>query len=937
MRNLLHPRWLLIVNTVPVMVLFFLFYTQYNIIGSLLKPESIALWKMFGINLAILAFINLGYAAYLILSKRTVHILYAAFMLIIYVVFVYWYSTYSSEIIPFGIPRWMVPGDMFLYVGTFLMPTMAYALLILVVHFTQSQRNPKPWKSFLMAIGVPALWFIIVQVMIPLRKQLDLNYNNHVIGVFFIAGTVLFLFFLIRFIYILITRKSAVWKKYELFWKIPIVLVLPLIGLSLNNGDITSEFSSGVFGDFSSVWFYVLIVINGILLCLPNLEKRSYRILLFIGRTILFAFTLYFFLVFLPFLPFSVLAIIVMGTGFLMLAPLMLFVIHINELASDYKYLRQHLAKKMLPVISMIGFLVIPGFLTLSFLNDKATLEHTLNYLYEPDYTVSYDLDKESLKSTLQVIKKHKDRNGAFIFGSQTPYISTYFNWLVLDNLTLSDSKINYIEKVFFRKPSFNVRGRSENINNGNVTITNTTVESTYDETEKVWKSWINLEITNGNEGFRNAEYSTIIDLPVGCWISDYYLYVGERKEMGILAEKKAAMWVFSQIRNENRDPGILYYLTGNKVSFRVFPFTKEEVRKTGIEFIHKEPVSINLDGNLIKLGNPKENPDDAFENDDIAYVPVSKKQTLRKVQRKPYFHFLVDGSSSENALSKEEIEERISALLNKYPDLKVNSKVSKVNSYVTTKNIDDSWQSLFMGVPSGGFFLDRAIKNTLVNSFKTHSDNYPVMVVVANDIEHAIIDKDFSDLAVTFPEMDNFYHLIDSDSLMTHSLLKNPILPIIEKEPSFFKSSLEFISSDNKSHYISVGSTPSIVLKKDFISINEDSVKEKDWETALQLNGNWTSQNLNPSKPGEWLSLVRASFLSRVMSPVTSYLVVENEAQKAILKKKQEQILSSNKSLDPGEDLQRMSEPSWIIIIILMSLFYYFRRKSRNKRKMIL
>jgi hypothetical protein len=67
-------------------------------------------------------------------------------------------------------------------------------------------------------------------------------------------------------------------------------------------------------------------------------------------------------------------------------------------------------------------------------------------------------------------------------------------------------------------------------------------------------------------------------------------------------------------------------------------------------------------------------------------------------------------------------------------------------------------------------------------------------------------------------------------------------------------------------------------------------------------------------------------------MTPVTSYLVVENEAQKAILKKKQEQVLSSNKSLDLGEDTQRMSEPSFILLILLLGLVLWYRQKRQRK-----
>ena len=64
-------------------------------------------------------------------------------------------------------------------------------------------------------------------------------------------------------------------------------------------------------------------------------------------------------------------------------------------------------------------------------------------------------------------------------------------------------------------------------------------------------------------------------------------------------------------------------------------------------------------------------------------------------------------------------------------------------------------------------------------------------------------------------------------------------------------------------------------------------------------------------------------------MTPLTSYIVVENEAQKAILKKKQDDVLTGKKALDLNEDTQRMSEPGLYIVLILFGLFIVFRRKS--------
>jgi len=936
MRNLLNPKWVLIINTFPIIVLFFLYFGQFNIIKTLLDEESISLWKSFGWTLGVLGFVNLVYAIYLTIRKQKVSVFYGLIALLCYIPFIYLYGFHSDKIIPFSIPQWMVSGNMILYVGTFLMPTLAYSLFVLVSHFTSETKEYKAWKNFLIAIIIPVFWYLFSQIILPLWKPVDSNFGTHSLLIFLIIGTLIFLFFLIRGIFILAIKKSNVWIKYQLAWKIPISIILPLLGLAVNNGHLFNDFgvsNSGVFGDFNNYWFYVLAVINGVLICLPNIENKLYRLFLFIGRSITFAYTFYFFLVFLPFLPISIVAIIAIGTGFLMLTPLLLFVIHISELSKDFTYLKKHFSQKLIWFFSLVGILIIPFSITGTYLKDKSVLSETLDYIYTPDFSKNYQIDKSSLQKTLNVVKQHKDnRFSGGIFGTQIPYLSTYFNWIVLDNLTLSDSKINKIEKIFFGKTSFEIR--PENIRNDNVEITNISTTSTFDKSQNAWISWVNLEITNKSENTGFSEYATTMELPVGCWISDYYLYVGERKEMGILAEKKSAMWIFSQIRNENKDPGILYYLTGNKVAFRVFPFAKDEIRKTGIELLHKEPVKLIIDGNIIELGNIKETTITDTETDNIIYVSSKQKRTLNQVQRKPYFHFLVDISDSK---SMDKITNRLEQLVKTNKPLSENAKISFVNSYITTTKFDTNWkQNLYSQNFEGGFYLDRAIKKTLFSSYQKNDKFYPIIVVVTDSIQNAILDKDFSDFKTTFPENDMFFNLKENGELEPHSLISNPLQPLSEIF-SFENSVLEYKHSDNIVSYLPNNNEPSIILKNGTFKLSKTEIKEKDWETALTMQGMWTSQILHPETSNkEWLNLVKYSFISRIMTPLTSYLVVENEAQKAMLKKKQEQVLSGNKSLDLGEDAQRMSEPNMIIVLILfgLTLLYVDRRKRRLKNK---
>ncbi|MDI9603965.1 MAG: MSEP-CTERM sorting domain-containing protein [Bacteroidota bacterium] len=938
MRNLHNPKWLYIVNTLPLVVLFFLFFGQFSIIKTLLDEDCIRLWKIFGLSLGVLGLLNFLYAVYLTLKKKSVSVWYGVIALVCYISFLYLYACYLHDVFPSSIPRWMVSGNLFLYVGTFLMPTLAYALFILVSHFTPENKEHKAGVNFLIAVGIPLLAYLFVQIILPLWQYVEGRFYTHAFLVLAISATVVFLFFLVRGVFIIATKKAHAWQKYQLAWKIPIAIVLPLLGLLVNNGLLFDDFGtsdSGIFGDFSNAWFYILAVINGTLVSLPNLENKTYRLLLFIGRSITFAYTLYFFLVFLPFLPLSVIAIIAIGTGFLMLTPLLLFVIHINELSKDFAYLKPLFSKIALIGMSVAGFLLIPAGITATYLKDKSVLHETLSYLYTPDYSKRYDINKVSLQKTLKVIKSHKRGSRGGVLGNGIPYLSSYFNWLVMDNLTLSDAKISTIEKVFFGNSSFKLR--PEEIQNDNVQITNISTHSTYDNTQHAWKSWVDLEITNKSGNSRVAEYATTIDLPIGCWISNYYLYVGDKKEPGVLAEKKSAMWIFSQIRNENRDPGILYYLTGNKVAFRVFPFAKDEVRKTGIEFLHKEPIQLNVDGNVVELGNDEETMYENIETENVAYVSARQKQQLNWVKREPYFHFLVDVAKEQKGHSTDFIQ-RVERVVDAYPPLSENAKISFVNSYVNTiEPLEGDWKEQLKNQTfDGGFYLDRAIKTVLYHAYLDNSNRYPVIVVVTDSMHLAVLDKDFADFRFAFPESDLFFHLDKNGNLREHSLMDNPIkeLPEIERECMFCETVLEYRLSDNSIAYLPNNNEPSIILKRDIFEVTETEIKEKNWQSALNMQGQWMSQTIRPETSNEgWQNLVKQSFISKVMTPVTSYLVVENEAQKAMLKKKQEEALSGDKSLDLGEETQRMSEPSLILLTILLFVLVGYREKRKRRR----
>ncbi|WP_460503051.1 MSEP-CTERM sorting domain-containing protein, partial [Hymenobacter agri] len=465
MPSLRSPQWIFLASTAPLLVYLLICAGELSVIHTLLPAASVGEWQAFGAVLALLGLGGAGYAGRQWGRRQPVGGWYCVVVLLTLSLWLCLLTWHYDELLPRSVPAWMVPTNPVLMAWTFLMPTLAHALLVLVARFTPDDQPHQAAPNVLFAVVVPVCWALVFEVLTwlahllrgsspevyegPSRGQ---TVSTVIIGASLVVGTLSFFFFLTRALFIGSRRRAHDWADGGIIWKVVVTVVLPLIGLGVNNGLVFGQGfggASGIFGNFSSPWFYVLAIVNGLLLCVPDSERPGVRLLQLLGRSALFGFTFYFFLVFLPFLPLAIPAIILIGTGFLLLAPLLLFVVHVRQLSDDVAALRAVYAPRLVTTVLLVGLAVLPLYFTGSFWHRRQVLHEALAYVYTPDYTQPPRVDAVALAATLAQVRQNKDRNFDLFFGSQLPYLSTYFNWLVLDNLMLSERKINELELIF--------------------------------------------------------------------------------------------------------------------------------------------------------------------------------------------------------------------------------------------------------------------------------------------------------------------------------------------------------------------------------------------------------------------------------------------------------------------------------------------------------
>jgi hypothetical protein len=127
-----------------------------------------------------------------------------------------------------------------------------------------------------------------------------------------------------------------------------------------------------------------------------------------------------------------------------------------------------------------------------------------------------------------------------------------------------------------------------------------------------------------------------------------------------------------------------------------------------------------------------------------VIYLSKKDKQKLKRVSRKPYYHFIVDVSKGKEKL-KDKFIRNIGHLIAQNNSLAENARISFVNSDLTTTGLKDNWKEVYSNIEfEGGFFLERAIRKILIDSYRSKTNTYPLIVVITDNFQNSILENDF-------------------------------------------------------------------------------------------------------------------------------------------------------------------------------------------------
>lgn len=932
MKTFLKPIWWIPVFLVPQLLVFFYESSIYAIVKT--EIPNAHDWIVWGAMQLSVFLLSSGYIAFAFFKKKNIHWIFPVLLLPIEIGLFAWFMQHDHDLLPWSVPNWMVNRDEFtMFYIACVMPALFFSILQLVSYSIKEERkNQLPW-SLVFIVAVPAAWYGYIMVLVPLINRSESFGRSlmidHIAVVLGVISIVVFFFFLIRTLLLLgkmMAEKS--WVRVVLV--LVCCLIAPLLGLLINNDGFYDE--DNVFGDFSHWLFYALTVFNALLLLIPKLSQKWLERMLVALRFFTLPFSLYFLVVFIPFLPLSVAAMVLAGAGILLLAPVLNFIIHVHRLSQDLQN-KEIFPSKISRWSIALPIVLLPLMIHLNYLYDRHDLRKALAWIYAPDYSEhSTEVSPERISYIINVVSESENRSRNGFRGRKywKPYLSSYYRWLVLDNMTLSNAKIAALEWVFTGSRLYSPAvGRAVAPASPEVSIHSLKTETKTDAHGKFYRTTIHLEIKNNSD--QQQEFIRQFTLPDGAWISDYYLDIGDKREHGILAEKKTAQWVYRNIVNRRRDPGIVSYRRGNELELRVFPLEAGETRRTGMEVIHKGPLEFPFGTETVSVNKPWFNTSSA----EIKIVTAEEKRNLPQIERKKKYYLLLDNSKGiedEKTALLDRAQEDMKILINAGAQMEVysvNHSAEKLGMKV--------WRPLAEGkTPQGGFFVERIMKAILAEQYRQNPEQVPVFLLYTEQDVH--LPKDFMDFTFTFPDLRYcFISKTEGCYALSYDIEKEENTQMVNTNAARLAMAFQlektglWISPGKKKYIVPAEGSTILFYNQNYLESNADS-KQDIWEKAAAQESNTRFLLQHPEQSEiYWRKQVTQNFETGILSPYTSYLVVETESQKEVLRQKQKEVLNAAKYFDIEEEFTSMDEPTWYWYLLIPLLFVWIKKITRQ------
>ena len=348
MHHFRNPWWPLITTTLPVAFLYYVFSEAVTLVAYQFSAEQTASWRIVGVSCALLwlfhAFYTLRYQYY----GRELDRRYGLVVMITFALLLVLCCCGSSGRIPEDVQGSVLGENRLLYVVACLSPTFIHGAIVLVLCPAEKGVSSRGGKTvLLLALAV----ILMVRLLSPDLHTAALYVADAALVLAFTALHYPAVWYARR-----ILRKGRRWRAgMEYAFRLTGAFAYPLSGVLANN-DILFDI---LFRTFAYPGFYLLSLLNGIVICLPEPPQRQWRMLLFTVRAATFAFIIIMQVLYLPLLPQSAMSLASFGLGYLMLAPILLTIIKTKMILTDFSFLKPVFSRRSVVIFSSLAALAL--------------------------------------------------------------------------------------------------------------------------------------------------------------------------------------------------------------------------------------------------------------------------------------------------------------------------------------------------------------------------------------------------------------------------------------------------------------------------------------------------------------------------------------------------------------------------------------------------